>query len=380
MGVLNVTPDSFSDGGRFARSECRGGPRPRPVRGGGGHRRRGRRVDAPREPLPWRPTRSAAGWRPWSRDLAASGARTALRRHHEGRRRARRPRRRRRPRERRQRLPLRSRTWRPWSRSARCPAVAHAPARRVRRPCTSARLRRRDGGGEGRARATALALGESAGISRARCCSSTRASASPRTPAHSLEVLPAPARASRPRPPGARGALAQELPRQGAGPPRGRAALRHRGRRGGQRPRGRPPGARSRRARRWCRWSGSATPSWAGTAMILERFFAFFTAPEFSWLDALDILIVAFIIYELLQFIRGTHAVQMAIGALVLVVLYWTSLLAQPRDRQLDAPDLPPHRGLRDHRGLPGRDPEGPGPSGQDAPSSGPSPASARTR
>jgi diadenylate cyclase len=61
--------------------------------------------------------------------------------------------------------------------------------------------------------------------------------------------------------------------------------------------------------------------------VILERLFAFFSAPEFSWLDALDILIVGFIIYELLQFIRGTHAVQMAIGAFVLVVLYWMSLL-----------------------------------------------------
>jgi uncharacterized protein (TIGR00159 family) len=39
----------------------------------------------------------------------------------------------------------------------------------------------------------------------------------------------------------------------------------------------------------------------------------------------LDILLVAFIIYELLQFIRGTHAVQMALGGLVLVILYWTS-------------------------------------------------------
>jgi uncharacterized protein (TIGR00159 family) len=61
--------------------------------------------------------------------------------------------------------------------------------------------------------------------------------------------------------------------------------------------------------------------------VILDRFLAFFSAPEFSWLDVLDILIVAFILYELLQFIRGTHAVQMAIGALVLVVLYWLSLL-----------------------------------------------------
>lgn len=45
----------------------------------------------------------------------------------------------------------------------------------------------------------------------------------------------------------------------------------------------------------------------------------------FSWIDLLDILIVAFIVYELLQFIRGTHAVQMAVGGLLLVILYWTS-------------------------------------------------------
>jgi len=59
--------------------------------------------------------------------------------------------------------------------------------------------------------------------------------------------------------------------------------------------------------------------------VILERLGAFLAASEFSWRDALDILIVAFIIYELLQFIRGTHAVQMALGGFVLVVLYWTS-------------------------------------------------------
>ena len=60
--------------------------------------------------------------------------------------------------------------------------------------------------------------------------------------------------------------------------------------------------------------------------MILDRFAAFFAASEFSWFDVLDILIVALIIYELLQLIRGTHAVQMALGALVLVILYWASL------------------------------------------------------
>ena len=48
---------------------------------------------------------------------------------------------------------------------------------------------------------------------------------------------------------------------------------------------------------------------------------------QFSWLDVVDILIVAFIVYQLLQFIRGTHAVQMALGGLVLVILYWASQL-----------------------------------------------------
>ena len=49
---------------------------------------------------------------------------------------------------------------------------------------------------------------------------------------------------------------------------------------------------------------------------------------DLTWLDVVDILLVAFLIYQLLQFIRGTHAVQMALGALVLVILYWTSIWA----------------------------------------------------
>ena len=62
--------------------------------------------------------------------------------------------------------------------------------------------------------------------------------------------------------------------------------------------------------------------------MIPERLVQALAAPEFTWWAILDILLVAFIIYQLLLFLRGTHAVQMALGALVLVVLYWTSLLA----------------------------------------------------
>jgi len=55
------------------------------------------------------------------------------------------------------------------------------------------------------------------------------------------------------------------------------------------------------------------------------RLLAFLQSVDFSWLDVLDILLVAVIIYQLLLFIRGTHAVQMALGGLVLVTVYWTS-------------------------------------------------------
>lgn len=52
-----------------------------------------------------------------------------------------------------------------------------------------------------------------------------------------------------------------------------------------------------------------------------------FAGVAFSWHDLLDVLLVAFLIYQLLQFIRGTHAVQVALGGLVLVILYWASKL-----------------------------------------------------
>lgn len=59
--------------------------------------------------------------------------------------------------------------------------------------------------------------------------------------------------------------------------------------------------------------------------MILDRLLAFLQARQAGWLDVLDVLIVAFIIYELLQLIRGTHAVQMALGGVMLVFFYWIS-------------------------------------------------------
>ena len=59
----------------------------------------------------------------------------------------------------------------------------------------------------------------------------------------------------------------------------------------------------------------------------MTRLAEFWQTADITWLDALDIVIVAFLIYQLLQFIRGTHAVQMAVGAFMLVVLYWSSQL-----------------------------------------------------
>ncbi len=48
---------------------------------------------------------------------------------------------------------------------------------------------------------------------------------------------------------------------------------------------------------------------------------------NFSWRDALDILIVAIITYALLRLIRGTRAVQMALGLLAIFVVYGAALL-----------------------------------------------------
>lgn len=50
---------------------------------------------------------------------------------------------------------------------------------------------------------------------------------------------------------------------------------------------------------------------------------------ELSWLDVIDILLVSFLIYKLLQLIRGSRAFQMVVGTLVLVVLFFTSRWAQ---------------------------------------------------
>ena len=44
-----------------------------------------------------------------------------------------------------------------------------------------------------------------------------------------------------------------------------------------------------------------------------------------AWKSLLDIFIVAFLIYEVLRLLRGTRAVQMAIGLVAIAVLYQVS-------------------------------------------------------
>jgi diadenylate cyclase len=47
--------------------------------------------------------------------------------------------------------------------------------------------------------------------------------------------------------------------------------------------------------------------------------------PPISWWDVLDILVVSLLIYEVLKLIRGTRAVQMALGGGLLVALFYGS-------------------------------------------------------
>jgi diadenylate cyclase len=62
---------------------------------------------------------------------------------------------------------------------------------------------------------------------------------------------------------------------------------------------------------------------------LLEFLQAFAQATEFSWVDAIDILLVSFLIYKLLELIRGSRAFQMVVGTLIVVILYFLSRWAR---------------------------------------------------
>src|SRR4051794_25851901 len=50
--------------------------------------------------------------------------------------------------------------------------------------------------------------------------------------------------------------------------------------------------------------------------------------PPVGWWDLLDILAVSILIYEFLKLIRGTRAVQMAVGSVLVLGLFYLSQLA----------------------------------------------------
>jgi diadenylate cyclase len=57
----------------------------------------------------------------------------------------------------------------------------------------------------------------------------------------------------------------------------------------------------------------------------MDRLTTLLGRPPIGWWDLVDILVVSVIIYELLTLIRGTRAVQMAVGAGVLAGLFYAS-------------------------------------------------------
>ncbi len=56
---------------------------------------------------------------------------------------------------------------------------------------------------------------------------------------------------------------------------------------------------------------------------------SFIRVTELSWVDAIDIALVSFLIYKLLQLIRGSRAFQMVVGTFIVVTLFFVSRWAR---------------------------------------------------
>ena len=59
----------------------------------------------------------------------------------------------------------------------------------------------------------------------------------------------------------------------------------------------------------------------------MSQFWGLFDRPTMTWWDVVDILIVSLLIYEALKLIRGTRAMQMATGSLLVLLLFYVSQL-----------------------------------------------------
>src|SRR5580765_7984322 len=63
------------------------------------------------------------------------------------------------------------------------------------------------------------------------------------------------------------------------------------------------------------------------SARSMSQIASFLHRPVMSWWDLVDIIIVSILIYEALKLIRGTRAMQMAIGSLLVAALFYGSRL-----------------------------------------------------
>jgi diadenylate cyclase len=61
---------------------------------------------------------------------------------------------------------------------------------------------------------------------------------------------------------------------------------------------------------------------------MVEFFGSILRRPPMGWWDLVDIAIVSFLVYEFLLLIRGTRAVQMGVGTLLIVAMFYISRLA----------------------------------------------------
>jgi diadenylate cyclase len=61
---------------------------------------------------------------------------------------------------------------------------------------------------------------------------------------------------------------------------------------------------------------------------MVDFFGSILRRPPMGWWDLFDIAIVSFLIFEFLKLIRGTRAVQMGVGTLLIVALFYGSRLA----------------------------------------------------
>lgn len=61
---------------------------------------------------------------------------------------------------------------------------------------------------------------------------------------------------------------------------------------------------------------------------MMELLGSILRRPPMGWWDLVDIAIVSFLVYEFLKLIRGTRAVQMGVGTLFIVAMFYISRLA----------------------------------------------------